>query len=417
MKRLIVGVDPGLTCGLAALTLDGLPLFIDSRRNQSFSNLIQTITELGEPTIISSDVSPAPDLLEKLSQKLNAVLFTPLISMGTDEKHQTARAYMERYNLKLKNIHEVDALAAAIKAYQHYKNKFEQIELRVGKAEIEVSVDEVKDLVVRGYTIRRAIQHLLNPERAEAPPVVRRAVLGEREMKNLIDELRRRLVQEKEASKRLRTVNQKLRLEMKTLKEEIPTFQKKIEYVKSEESAKIRREREYQLLLDEVRTLRAKLSEYSAQLEVYRERFNQMQRLRELESKGRVVLLKPVEAFTKDGLEKTLRLYEIKAGDCVILLDPSGGGAATAETLAKRGVSAVVARGSMSHRALEIFAKYAVPVIPVERLKIEWIEGLPYADSENLRKAVKEMEEVEVSKAFEDIRTIVEDHRKELMEE
>lgn len=64
MKRLIVGVDPGVTVGLAAaLSLDGVPISVDSRRNWTFSDLIKAISELGEPTIISSGVTPASALL------------------------------------------------------------------------------------------------------------------------------------------------------------------------------------------------------------------------------------------------------------------------------------------------------------------------------------------------------------------
>jgi len=417
MKRLIVGVDPGVTCGLAALALDGVPIFVDSRRNWAFSSLIQTITGLGEPTIISSDVSPAPELLENLSGKFNAVLFTPLISMGTDEKNQAARAYMERYDLKLKNIHEVDALAAAVKAYQHYRNKFEQVEARIKKMDLNVPVDDVKDLVVRGHTMNRAIQLLLSPEEVKTPLIVKRAIPQEERMKSLIEELKGRIVLEKEKSIRLRTANRELSLKTKALKVEISALREKVREIRSEQSAQIRREREYHMLLDEVKSLRAKISEYSAQLEAYKQRFDQLQRLRELESQGKLVLLKPVEAFTSDGLEKAFRLYEVKAGDCIVLLDPSGGGTATAEALAKRGVKAVVTKGAMAHQAQEVFARCMVPVIPSEKLEIEWIEGLPYADSENLRKAIKEVKKTEASKAFEELRTIVEDHRKELKDE
>jgi len=67
----------------------------------------------------------------------------------------------------------------------------------------------------------------------------------------------------------------------------------------------------------------------------------------------------------------------------------------------------------MSHHALGVFAKFLIPVVPSERLEIEWIEGFPYTDSEGLRKALKEAGELEASKAYEAIRTIIEEHREE----
>lgn len=417
MKRLIIGFDPGVTVGLAALTLDGVPVFVDSRRDWSFSSLLRTVADLGACTVVSSDVSPPSEVLERLSAKLNAVLFAPLISMGAEEKHQIARAYEERYSFKVKNAHEVDALAAAVKAYQHYRNKFEQVEVKLKTQGFKVSVDDVKDLVARDHTMKQAVQILQGIGEYKPPPVPRKMAPREEQMKSLIEELRKQLAREKERSKRLKATNEESKLRTRDLKTEIANLKARVEEIRSQQSAQVRREREYQLLQDELIKAKARLAEYSAQLEAYRNRFNQMQRLRELESQGRLVLLKPVEAFTENGLRKAFELYSVKAGDSVFLLDPSGGGAATAETLAKRGVKAVVTNGSMSHQALEVFAKYLIPVLPSERVKIEWIEGLPYADAESLRRAARELSDTEASKAYEEIRTILEDHRREIREE
>ena len=414
MKRLIVGVDPGVTVGLAALSLDGVPVLVESRRSWGFPDLIKAITALGEPTVVCSDVSPASEILEKLAHKLNAVLFVPLFSMGADEKRQMARSYAEVHGIKLRNAHEVDALAAAVKAYQHYERKFSQVEARVKKEGLKVPVDEVKDLVVRGYTVKRAVQTLQKPEKVEASRVVRRRVPKEERMKQMIEELQGRLARERERSKRLRAANRELRAKIKELRVEIAGFNKRIDEIRNRQKAEVRREREYRLLLDELNRVKAKVSKYEVEIEDYKRRFNEMRRLRELESQGRLVLLKPVEAFTENGLRKAFQLYGVKVGDSVLLMDPSGGGAATAEELAKRGVKVVVTRGTMSHQALDVFGKYVIPVIPYEKLKIEWIEGLPYADSESLRNALKEVRESEASKMYEQIKSIVEDHRKEL---
>jgi len=414
MKRLIVGIDPGLNCGLAAFTLDGAPVIIDSRRNWTLSSLIQTITQLGEPTIVSSDVTPAPEFAEKISKKLNAVLFTPLISMGTDEKHQLAQAYEKRYGLDLKNNHEVDALAAAAKAYQHYKNKFEQVEAKIKKIGLNISVDDAKDLLVRGHNIERAIRLLSSAGEVKTPRIVKRTIPREERMKSLIENLKERLTLEKQKSKRLTSANRELRLKIKASESAASALKEKIEAIRSEQSAQVKQGREFQLLLEEVKALKIKLSEYSAALETYRQQFDQLQRLRDLETQGGSILLKPVEAFTKNGLEKAVRLYEIKAGDSLFLLDPSGGGTATAEFLVKRGVKTIIVRGAMSHQAQEVFAEYSVPVIPAEKLKVEWIEGLPHADSESLKRAAKEVEEKQASRSLEDLKTIVEEHRKEL---
>ena len=416
MKHLIVGVDPGVTVGLAALTLSGQPVLVESRRSWGFSDLIKAISDLGEPTVVSSDVSPASELLEQLSHKLNAVLYVPLFSMAADEKRQTAKEYARLYGFKISNAHEADALAAAVKAFQHYQRKFEQVEVRLKRLSLNLSVDDVKNLVAKGHTVKRAIQMLQDSKHVEAPQIVKRVIPTEEHLKDMIVELEARLAWEQQKSEALRLENRNLRGKVKTLEDEIASQKKITDKVRSRQSAEVRREREYGLLSDELQRVKAKLSDYSAQLEDYKHRFDEMQRLRELESQGRLILLKPIEAFSENGLRKVFQLYGVKAGDSVLLLDPSGGGAATAEELAKRGVKVVVARGLMSHQASEVFARYMIPVVAADGLKIEWFEGLPYVDSESLRKAVKEASQTEVSKAYEEFKTILEDHRKEVAE-
>jgi len=47
MQKLIVGVDPGLNCGLAILRLDGTPILIESHRGWSLANIIERVREIG----------------------------------------------------------------------------------------------------------------------------------------------------------------------------------------------------------------------------------------------------------------------------------------------------------------------------------------------------------------------------------
>ena len=128
------------------------------------------------------------------------------------------------------------------------------------------------------------------------------------------------------------------------------------------------------------------------------------------------MLLKPIEFFTKEGLEKSFRLYDVKVGDSVFILDPSGGGPTTAETLSKRGVKVIVARGMMSHQALEVFEKYHVPVIPADKININWVDGLPYADPEEIKRAIKEGKIMKTTEKLEVLKSILDDIIKEAIE-
>lgn len=414
MRKLITAIDPGITCGAAVLTLDGKLVFVGSKRGWTHQNLLQTILDLGETVVVAGDVSPAPELVEKVSKSLNAVLFTPIIPLSASEKQHLARTYAEQHELKLRNNHEVDALAAAIKAHQHYKNKFEQIEAHVKKIGVQVPMDELKAMVVRGYSIDRAIRFLLpKPKVAEPKPFMKPRTLQEGQLRNLVKWLKAKVLQERERSERFKTLNEELRLQIEALKQEISTLQQKIEETKSEQMTRIQREREYQRLLDEINVLKERLSSTLSQLEEYKQRFDTLKRVRELESKGELILLKPIETFTKEGLENAFKLYEIKPKDSVILLDASGGGATTAEMLAKRGVRIIVTRTSMAHHAREALTKHEIPIVPADKIEIGWIEGYPYAQASNLQKAVEELRKAERDKTLEKLETIVEEYRKE----
>lgn len=417
MRKLIVGVDPGLNCGLAVLTFDGAPVLIESRRGWSLTKLIERIVNLGEPAIISSDVSPAPSFLERLSKKLNAVLFEPAISMSVEEKHQMARAYMERYNVKVNNVHEIDALAAALKAYQHYKNKFEQIDTKLKNVEGGPSPDNVKDLVIRGYSVARAVKVLRGLSASKTLTTVRSGSSQEEKLRNLVKELEERLMLERERVRLLRDINRELHLKIKMLNAEIGKLKEALKNVRSEQTVQIRREREYRRLVEEISSLKSKISERESQIEAYRQALAHFQRLSDLELKEGLTLLKPIESFTKYGLEKSFKLYDVKAGDSVLILDSSGGGPATAELLLRRGVKAVISKGAMSYQALEIFENYHVPVIPADKINIRWIEGLPYADPEEMKKLIREGKTMKASNKFEILKTILDDHLRELSDE
>lgn len=412
-RKLIVGVDPGLNCGLAILLLDGSPLLLESHREWPLERIIERIREFGEPTIISSDVSPAPNLLKTLSRKLNAILFEPAIPMSSEEKQRLSNAYAERYDIKPRNAHEVDALAAAIKAYHYYRNKFEQVEAKLRELECNLPPNHIKDLVARGYSIANAIKVLSGDIKREHI-IIEGVSRGREELKETIRRLTEKLMLERERSRLLRAANRELQLRIKRLGAEIESLKASLERVRSEETAKIRREREYQRLLEEIRVLRNKVAEQEAQIESYKQMLDQIRHLDEGGVKEGLTLLKPIESFTEEGLEKAFKLYNIKVGDMVFILDPSGGGPATAKSLVMRGIRAAVVRGRMSHHALEVFEEYYVPVISADKVNVMWIDGLPYADQEEIKKIIKSGETLRSTDDLQMLKSIIDDHLREV---
>ena len=413
-KKLIAGIDPGTTCGVAVLTLGGEPLYLDSHKGLTRAEITDLLIKIGQTVLVAADVSPAPQFVEKLAKSIDATLFTPKTTLEVAEKQELASACSKLCKVEVKDTHQRDALAAAIKALQQFKNKFEQAETRIRELGVQVSIDEVKALIVKGYSIQRAIELLLpKPVKVEKPIEKVPRIGFSNETRKLIEQLREKISIQSDQIERLRTQNERLTCQIEALQASLSEARSELEKTRAEPMAAIRREREYQSLQREIENLRKQIASLNVEMLQYRQRLEALRRMKELESKGEVILLKPVEAFTQAGLEKAIQLYEIKRDDIVLFLNASGGGASTAEVLAKRGVKAVVTCTAMSHQAEEKFKVYRIPILPVEKIQVEWVEGYPYAKISEIESELRKLLEAERVEAEQKLKKLIEDYRKE----
>ncbi len=133
-RNLIVGIDPGITCGLAILDLDANPIVLKSEKAISVSDIINQIMDIGKPIIVAADVTPTPDYIKKVASKFNSTIFVPKVLMKGEKKRELVNKFLHEHELFIKDAHIIDALAAALKAYNYYKDKFIQIEIKLEKS-------------------------------------------------------------------------------------------------------------------------------------------------------------------------------------------------------------------------------------------------------------------------------------------
>jgi len=401
--KLIVGIDPGTTCGLAVMTLAGTPIYAQSKKGLSRGDIIRTLLDLGDPAIIAADVAPPPEFVEKLAKDFEAVVYRPETLLSAMEKQEMAREYLKRFDVEVGDSHSRDALVAAIKAFNHYKVKFEGVERELETRSLGLPPDEVKPLVVKGYSVQRAIESLL-PQISETEAAASdvEEVLTEDDLR--VKGLRETIAFYKERLESTSKVNERLTARVKLVEAKLLGLREALRVERNREMREIRKERDVEVLQREVDVLRR-------ELEAARERIGELQgRLTvgkvEDETKDDMLLLKPVETFTKAGLEKAFSLYDVRNGDSVLLLDSSGGGASTAEELVKRSVRVVVSKMNIAHQARETLEQGGIPVVWVDEVKVEWSGGLPYVRRDDLLRAIVSMEKrkrVEVEKALEQI--------------
>jgi len=227
MALLIIGVDPGTTIGYAILDDKGEFITSGSGKNITMSELINNIIYFGKPLIVGCDKKPAPSFNEKLSVKLGAKLFYPKKDLLVKEKKELITKYNAKYDTKL-NIHEQDALAAAVFAFEKHRVFLNKINRFLRKNKREGLEEDVKLIMIRNeelplqaalkiaekkYEKKEKIEVKLKQEMPE------RKVISEKQLKELQGKMvlleeknkkLRRLVRDKD--KLIRKLSKRLRL-------------------------------------------------------------------------------------------------------------------------------------------------------------------------------------------------------------
>lgn len=170
-RALIVGIDPGISTGVAILDLHGKLLHLSSRRDENKTKLAREILDHGRPFIIAVDVHPAPHTVGKIASSLGALMWVPARSLTVAEKNKVVKAFKKEYKeaspggrgeLKLEDRHEHDALAAALRAFKSQRTFFIKIEDALRKDRAEGLLDSVVPMLMRGQVenVANAVRRL-----------------------------------------------------------------------------------------------------------------------------------------------------------------------------------------------------------------------------------------------------------------
>jgi hypothetical protein len=159
MRSLIIGIDPGISTGVAILSLHGELIHMSSRRDENKTKLAREILDHGSPMLIAVDVHPAPHTVEKIASSLGAMMWVPARSMMVSEKNKLIKVFKKEYKdsssggrgeLKLEDKHERDALAAALRAFKTQRTFFIKVEDSLRKDNAEALLDYVVPMLMTG---------------------------------------------------------------------------------------------------------------------------------------------------------------------------------------------------------------------------------------------------------------------------
>ena len=316
-RPVVVGVDAGMTTGLCVSTLTGEILILESYKHASRTDILQRIMSVGEPVLFAVDVPNPPGNVLKLASAFGVKVFKPDRPLTTREKAEICEKALskEMLSYKPRNTHERDALAAVVKALDHYSPVFEKAEARAREVGASIPADIIRAGVIQGKSVDSIISEWTRvPSAMELPTPVE-----EHERKTRDTGEARKLRKEVEDMRRIIRL---LEAEIQRLKEENTQLREKIYGFKSEVEKDI-----------EIKKLKGLLRRYQQKVTLLQARVAQLEKQVEEErkvqlelSRRRVYLAKYVSKLTRRHLVELIGAVGLSEGDIICIGDGAGAG-------------------------------------------------------------------------------------------
>ncbi|MEM2020767.1 MAG: DUF460 domain-containing protein [Zestosphaera sp.] len=269
-RYLIAGYDPGMNVGLAVIDLDMNPVYITSGRELDRGEVSSILIKLGHPAVIATDKNPPPEMCRKLAASLGALLYVPQRSLSTAEKELMVAEFTDLHpSTSVKNAHERDALAAAIKAYSEFQEKIEKLSRRLKEMGLyEVDMQKYRVKVLMNETLSTIVEEIINEyvgdeSRKDNVPIARQDTLPQ--VSKAEETLRERL----SSLEREKELYRQRILELEGV---IRKLTSRLETVSTELSEKILKDRKVSELAQRVKSLEAHLRALESENSLIRSR-------------------------------------------------------------------------------------------------------------------------------------------------
>lgn len=411
-KSIIVGIDPGITVGIAAIDLNGRVVALHSERNMPVGEVFRFVSNVGHPVIVATDVNPAPGFVEKIARSFKANLFVPRESLRVEEKNELLR----NLGINVDDDHQRDALAAAYKAYLRLKPKLEHIDARLREAGLTGKADEVKALVIQGYNLGEAMQRVTLRERPGEE--------GEEPEERVNVDLRPYMRRIRELEKRIEFLereNAELREIIKEQRKTIGRLERRIADYDEEVRRKVLRERELEAKVKRIEVLERELRDAKDVIARLSRDLVQVKRMNVVEARGSAVPLKVLRVLSWRELERIEREIGLRKGDVLFIVNPAGAGKAIAEELVERGIRALITEKPLPEPVREVLREAHVPFFTSEELDVKRVDEFAVVERERLEEAIEELlsrwEEEDKEREAERILRLVEEYRIERVKE
>ncbi|HLI45716.1 MAG TPA: DUF460 domain-containing protein [Geobacterales bacterium] len=385
-RLIIVGYDPGLTVGIAALDIKGNLLLLESERYAGLDEVREKLAKVGKPIIIATDKSVTPAMINRLASDFGAEIWKPQKDLQIEEKKKLSKDFLGeigRFEIKL-DTHKRDALAAAYLAFKKYRTLYEQIEEELERLNIEdISPQLIFERVLKSKrNIKETIEDELEKRRMHEVIIKEgKQTLNNREE---LEKIKKKL----EEMMRLFKILQDLIAE----KEEVITeLNKKIEWLKAEERIRIKTNEEISKLKQKIEALKLENERLKNEIENYSRRFNELIGAFEDLTNNKAIILKEEDpASIKENMNLEIRYFrsipklEIKELNSII----------------KDKTKAIIYKEKIDEFSKKYLEENGISIIKLEELKYRELDKFIVLNKDELRKVI-EMKSLEFEKKLE----------------
>jgi len=362
-KPIIVGYDPGTTAALAIIDTKGEILLLKSKRGFKKGEVIDAITSIGKPLMVSGDRHPLPKGVEKLASSLGCRSFHPRKSLTNIEKGKLVHNFTE----KIENNHEKDALASALEAFKYHSRLFERADGLLSSLGLSELYDKVVQSVIIGEVenITEAINRTLTELRRKVPKVSKRKVVERSILENTVLRLQKKIKRLEKDALILKKYNQGLKNKLKDSERRITYYKKKLTE---------------KLDLDSLGTIKKSMDRLKDELEQNKSLIEQLRLFRKLELSGYIPIIELNEI--RDSIAKDLN-PTIDLGDRVILVNRLE----NVQVLNDYKIKALIVLNEPSERILE---KVNFPIVIKKDISIEKVKNISVVKEKEFEEKIKQ---------------------------
>ncbi len=320
-----MGIDPGTTTAVAALDLDGNLMHLESSRQMNMSGVIEALYKVGKPLVVASDVQEMPYSVEKIRRAFSAVAYTPRQDTSVEAKIALTAAF------PYANVHERDALSAALDACLQYQNKFRNLIRRVPPGH---DLDEVRAGVIRGQALDQVLIDLNAVTPAAPAPAAPQAPAAAQhdDRVRVLDGM----------VKRLRTYVAELQEEVKAKEYEIHRLQGRLRAMHDTRDVQLAKDAEVTKQDAIIQSLKKRLRKEERHSRTLAKRVERIRTFAELSIDGEALPVKVMDTLTKEGMRRLAEDTGIREGDIVFVQRSDGWGRGIVKDLADTRVRALI---------------------------------------------------------------------------